>query len=332
LAEASAAFGRRDFETASAKFRSAYEASPSFAPARVGYAISEMALGRNERALPVVLEGLSRSPESADLHEVLGDLRDSEEQVDDALRSWQEAFRLAPNDRLRGKIFKAERELHAGRDYSFSAAAHFNLRYDGSLDPKLAADVEEHLESSYRDLASLFRYAPPQPITVLLYPERQFRDVTQAPDSVGGLFDGKIRVPLGGIRSIDDRARRVLVHELAHAFLHAKTRGNCPRWLHEGLAQRAEGKTVGPADQQALRRLFRDHEPAEWDRAAFSYPAALSLTLYLESRRGFSAVVDVLDRLEDGADLDTALKDLYGESYAEICRRWAEQVRGESRP
>lgn len=332
LADASAAFARREFETAAERFRSAYEAEPGLAGARLGYAISEMALGRNERALPVVLEGLSLDPGSAELHEVLGDLRDAEEQVEDAVRSWKEAFRLGPNDRLRGKIFKAERELTAGRDYAFSAAPHFNLRYDGSLDPDLATDVAEHLEASYRELSDLFRHAPPQPITVLLYPERQFRDVTQAPESVAGLFDGKIRVPLGGIRAIDERARRVLVHELTHAVLHSKTRGSCPRWLHEGLAQRSEGKSVGRADLDAIRRSLRDREPSSWESAGFSYPAALSLTLHLEHRRGIGAIVDLLDRLGQGSALEAALRETFGQSYEEICRDWAEQLQSETRP
>jgi tetratricopeptide (TPR) repeat protein len=137
------AFLRRDFETASSRFERAFNLDPSLGVARAGYARSEMALGRDERALPVVLDGLVRDPGSADLHEVLGDLRNQEEQVEDALRSWREAFRIAPGDRLREKILKGERELHAGRDYAFSAAPHFNLRYDGTIDSELSTEITE---------------------------------------------------------------------------------------------------------------------------------------------------------------------------------------------
>ncbi len=329
--EGASAFERRDFDTASERFRRAWTAEPSLNDARVGFALAEISLGRDERALPVVLDGLVRDPSNADLHEILGDLRDREELVDEAGRAWRESFRLAPNDRRREKILRVERELRAGRDYAFSAAPHFNLRYDGSVDPDLASAVTEFLESSYRDLSDTFRHAPSQPITVLLYPERQFRDVTQAPDTVGGLYDGKIRVPLGGLDRLDERARRVLVHELTHAVVHSKTRGNCPRWLHEGLAQRAEGRTLGRADQAGIAKLLASTDPQAWDEGTFSYPAALSLTLYLESLRGAGGLVEALDRLAEGASPDLALRDVFGDSYGDLCRRWAVQVLGERR-
>jgi len=331
VSEGMTAFARRDFESAASWFDRAIASDPQSSASRVGYALSQMALGRDERALAVVLEGLARDPGSADLHELLGDLRDGEERVEDALTEWREAFRLAPNDRLREKIFKAERELDAARDYAFSAAAHFNIRYDGQIHGGLAVQIAEQLEASYHELSGEFRHSPPRPITVLLYPETQFRDVTQAPDNVAGLYDGKIRVPLGGMRRLDEPARRVLVHELTHAVVHSKTRGNCPRWLHEGLAQRSEPHTLSAADLRGVRKLLQSQDPASWDAEAFSYPAALSLTQYLESLRGFEGLVQVLDRLGEGMDIDPALELIYGQEYAALCERWAETLLGEAR-
>lgn len=144
--EAVEALQAREFETASDLFFRVLGEVPSSNNARIGYALCEISLGRNERALPIVLEGLSQDPENADLHELLGDLRNRDERVDDALRSWKEAFELRPTDRLRDKILKGERELHAGRDYRFTATAHFNIRYDGDLAPQLAEDVTDYLE------------------------------------------------------------------------------------------------------------------------------------------------------------------------------------------
>lgn len=326
LDEGAAALGRRDFQLAASRFEQALAVDAGLRGARAGYAISEIALGRNERALAAVLDGLVRDPASADLHELLGDLRDREERVEDALRSWREAFRREPNDRLREKILKGERELLAGRDYAFSAAPHFNIRYDGQLDPRLTSEIAEYLEASYRELSDAYRHAPSQSVTVLLYPTRQFRDVTQAPDTIGGIYDGKIRVPLGGLKRIDEQAKRVLVHELTHAVIHSKARGNCPRWLHEGLAQRSEGKSLGAADRQSVLKLLRSTGPAAWDAQGFSYPAALSLTAHLESLRGFDGVLELLERLGSGGALDQALQQVYGEPYAELCRRWAERI------
>jgi tetratricopeptide (TPR) repeat protein len=325
------ALQERDYVSASGLFHEVVQARPELHPARVGYATSEMALGHDGLALGVVLDGLALDPQNADLLEVLGDLRYREERIDDALRSWREAFQLEPSDRLREKILKGERDQHASRDYDFATSSHFNLRYDGDVDMDLAADVMDFLEERYWDLSDRFAHAPPQPITVLLYPGREFREVTRAPEWVGGIYDGKIRVPLGGLSRLDPRAERVLTHELTHAVVHSKTRNNCPRWLQEGLAQISENKPLQRAEEQQLAELLRGRDPADWEADGFSYPAALSLTRFLESRQGFRGLVYLLELLGEGRDMDDALRHVYGEGYAALCRRWAEELPGEDR-
>jgi len=332
LGEASALLTARDFRRAASAFYEIVEQAPDLADARVGYALAEIADGRDAMALPVILDGLVRHPEVADLHEILGVLRDREERVDDALAAWREAFRLAPSDRVRERILKAEREQAAGRSYAYSAAAHFTLKYDGALDQDLVAAVSDFLEDRFSDLTRLYRHAPSQPITVLLYPRQAFRDVTQAGSEVAGLYDGKIRVPMGGLTRFDPSAGRVLTHELTHAIVQSKSRGNCPRWLHEGLAQVAEARPLLRADRAVLSRTVRADRPATWPDAAFSYPAALSLTRFLESRRGFDLLVALLDRLGDGETMDEAFSALYGAPYPELAAAWAESLRTENAP
>lgn len=330
MREGNAALLARDFEKAAGRFHDVIRLEPSADGPRAGYAMAEMALGRDPSALPVVLDGLALDPGSAQLHEILGDLRDRDERVDDALASWRESFRLAPTDRVRDKIVKGERELAAARDYAFSAAAHFNMRYDGELDQDLVAALTDFLEDRFAAFSSTYRHAPSQAVTVLLYPQQAFHDVTQVGNEVAGLYDGKIRVPLGGLKRIDTEAERVLAHELTHAFVQSKTRGNCPRWLHEGLAQLAEPRTLRRAQRAELARSVRADAPGSWPDAAFSYPAALSFTLYLQDRRGFDVLVAVLGRLGDGDSLDTALGAYYGQGYAELAAAWAASLGAES--
>ncbi len=322
----------RDFELAASYFLEALRLDPDLGAARVGYALSEMARDRDSLALSVILDGLARNDKNPQFHEVLGDLRNREERVEDALESWRRAQELSPHDRLAEKIQKAERELTAGRDYAFSASSHFNLRYDAEVDENLAFAVMEHLEEAYWELARVFRHAPAQPITVQLFPRETFHDVTQADERVGGLYDGKIRVPLGGLRSINAPARAVLTHELAHAFIHSKTRGNCPRWLHEGLAQMMEGREAGEKSRlEAIDRLNQG-KPGEWEKhGEFSYPIALSLTSHLAERRGLDVLIDVLDYLGEGKGMDEALLRVFNEDYAAVCRRWDRSLREANR-
>ena len=176
------------------------------------------------------------------LHEPLGDLRTARKQR--GRSAWREAFRLAPSDRLRDKILKAERERTASSAYAFSAAPHFNLRFDGSVDDALADEIGDFLEEAWRELAELYRHTPEQPITVLLYPSQAFREVTQTPADVAGLFDGKIRVPWRAVAP-EPAARACSCTSWARRRPCQDAR-NQPRWLQEGLAHGPGAATPPP--------------------------------------------------------------------------------------
>ena len=319
------AFEKGDYETASGHFFHAMSLEPSAYAARVQYVVCEIQLSQDASALAAVLDGLVLHPDGAELHELLGDLKDRDENIEDALRSWRRALSLAPNDRLSTKIEKLERDLQLRRDYDFARTSHFNLRYDGALDEAIAAEVSKHLEARFWDLTNLYNHTPQQPITTLLYPNQAFREVTQAAEWVGGIYDGKIRVPLGGLRHLHRGAKRVLTHELTHAVVHSKSRGRSPRWLHEGLAQYSDGTKMNGVKQREVReqRLAALEDPADWEDGEFSYALAHSLILWLEARRDFSHLVWVLESLGEGRSIDEALGQVYREDYAGLCRQWA---------
>ncbi len=75
-----------------------------------------------------------------------------------------------------------------------------------------------------------------------------------------------------------------------------------------------------------LARSVRVDARSTWPDAAFSYPAALSLTRFLEARRGFDLLVALLGRLGDGESLDAAFTALYGATYEELAGEWAQSL------
>lgn len=316
----------RQYDEASRVYYELMLSEPSYYGARLGYAASEMALDRDGAAISAVLDGLTYDPERPQLLELLGDLRYREERTADALRAWRRAFASDSSDRLRDKIIKGEREMAATGNYDFATSPHFNLRYDGGVDMEIASAVMDHLEEQFWVLADRFDHEPTQPITVILHPDQEFRELTRAPEWVGGVYDGKIRVPLGGLQRLDPGARRLLVHELTHAVIHSKTRGNCPRWLHEGLAQMAEGRRLSAAERSEVAEKMRQRDPVDWESGGFSYPVALSQTHYLESLRGYEGLLDLLDLLQQGQDFEAAVESIYRQEFATICARWASSV------
>src|SRR5262249_3039593 len=184
-------------------------------------------------------------PDDPDLHALLGDVYNGQERTEEALAEWKRAYELRPNEGLKGRIDKLTRERSIDGAYRQSDAAHFTLKYDGEkAGADLGGQILEYLEGEFRTLETRFDHYPLQPIVVILSPHRQFYEATQADSNVAGLYDGKIRVPIGGLQQLNTDAKHVLVHELAHAFIAGKSHGSAPRWLHEGLAQRIEGKTT----------------------------------------------------------------------------------------
>ncbi|MFQ5767980.1 MAG: hypothetical protein ACE5ID_08360, partial [Acidobacteriota bacterium] len=313
----------RHFTTASSLFLDLMESHPNLAVARIGYAVSQMALDHNAAALEAVLEGRQRTPGVARLHELLGDLMFRADRLEEALAAWRQAQALEASARLTEKIDRGTRLLNASRVYRSSTSAHFVVRHDDKVDGSLAAQVLKELEQAYDRVSRLLDHSARQPITVVIHPEAQFRWVTSAPSWATGLFDGKIHLPMGGRQRLDPVTRQVLVHELTHAMIHFKTHGHCPRWLQEGMAQILAGRKLGPAQQILIQKQL-DGLPAEdWESRGFSYPIALSLTRHLKTRWGFQGLVHLLDRLGRGDGIDAALRRISGQDYRATCREWA---------
>ena len=266
-------------------------------------------------------------PEDPDLHALLGDVYYGQERTSEALAEWKRAYELKPNDVLKSKIDKLVRERSIDGSYRQSEAAHFTLKYDGErAGPDLGGQIVDFLESQFKALETRFDHYPLQPIVVILYPQRQFYEATRADPDVAGLFDGKIRVPIGGLQQLNAEARHVLLHELAHAFIAGKSHGTAPRWLHEGLAQDIEGKTTSTMTGVALAKAYQTSESKEEWGDTFTYASALSFVEYLEERLGFPVLMDVLAAMARGVPTEEAFEQLTRYPLKELRQAWGEAL------
>src|SRR4029077_5043879 len=127
----------------------------------------------------------------------------------------------------------------------------FAIMFDGPVQEKLAARAATVLSAAFFRIGKALGAYPSAPINVILYSERQFRDVTGAPEWSGGGFDGQGRMPVRGASQNLQGLYRVLTHELTHAILKSLAPRNLPVWLNEGLAMYFEGRD----GQQSERRL-----------------------------------------------------------------------------
>ena len=317
------AYKTREYDMAAMRFREALAYDPRHAAASFGLAATYFVQGQDIYARSTIEQALLHHPDDAPLHALLGDVYYSQERLEDAMAAWQRSLELRPDNDVRNKIDKLRREQAVDGAYRRSDAAHFTLKYDGQRGgPDLGPEILAFLERQFPTLVNRFGYYPRQPIVVIVYPEQEFRDATLSESNVAGLFDGKIRAPMGGLRALGPEAQGTLLHELAHAFIAGKSRGTAPRWLHEGLAQHLEGKTTPGATAAVLAREFNDlQDKAGWG-TTFSYPSALSFVEFLVEREGFHRLMDVLDGMAQGQSAEAAFEASTRYSLQELREAW----------
>ena len=293
---------------------------PGHLAARVELAWLEVREDRLERALDLALTGLAARPDDPWLLEVAGEVYYRRNRLADAVEALAAAARRRPDDAgIRRRLEKARRDLEAERDYRRADSQHFVLRFDGGRDERIGDLLLDELERDYDELADELDAWILEPVTVILYTRRQFHETTGTDARVCGLFDGKIRLPVGGIARITPAVRRVARHELVHALLHAKGRGHVPRWLHEGLAQLLEPRDPGTVDR-ALALAARRGRPPRLE--PFSYPAALSFTAFLDREASRHRILWFVDLLAGGRPEPQAFLEAFGWTREEAERRW----------
>jgi len=313
-------------DAAVAAYERAVGLDPALAPAHVNLGVALLEQGRTREALSRLQTALALAPDQPDALVHLGEALYRDDQVREAIEVWQRAEALAPSERTHARLEKAMREQEVGGEYRASAGAHFTLRYDGDrAEPALGSAILAFLEERFSELVTRYNSLPESVLVVILYPEREFHEVTQTPQWTGGIYDGKIRVPIGGVRVIDERLRRVLVHELTHALVAAKSRGNAPTWIQEGLAQREEGKRSSATTSQHLARAYRLSGGSAF-AADLDYASSLAFTEHLISQRGFGALLDFLARLGSGEGDAAAFQAAFGAGYEDTLTAWGEAL------
>jgi hypothetical protein len=142
-----------------------------------------------------------------------------------------------------------------------------------------------------------------------------------------------------GIKSLNEEMRDVLIHELTHSFVNYKTGGNCPVWLHEGLAQKMEGKQIS-GEAARLMGVFASEGKlpemvhlngsfvgASSDIAQFLYVQSLSFTQFLIDRYRFIQINVLLEELGNGRTLDDAFLAAYLVPLSRVEADWRKSLK-----
>jgi len=285
--------------------------------------------GNATAALPYAEQSVRSAPESPDTLTVLGYVQFATGHTKDAIRSWKHALQLRPDATVQKYLEKAEHEATAEEDFSERESSHFTLRFEGQQTAEpFHKQLLAALEADYEDLARSFDLAPRNSISVSLYTDQAFFDVTQAPSWTGAVNDGKLRIPVHGLDSVTPELARVLKHELTHSFINELSAGRCPAWLNEGLAQAMEPRQV--TNGRVLADLFKNQQEVPLNRlegsfmglsapqAALAYGESLAAVRYLVDTYGMGELQQVLQKLGQGSSTEAALRSTIHSDYGEL--------------
>jgi hypothetical protein len=272
---------------------------------------------------------------------MLGYAQFASDHTREAITSWKRSLQLRPDAKVEQFLAKAQREQSVESDFAQGESSHFTLHYEGKQTSEFfRTQILAALESDYDDLARDLGNPPRDNIVVTLYTEQAFFDVTHAPGWSGALNDGKLRIPVSGLSSVTPELAHVLKHELAHSFITQLSGGRCPHWLHEGIAQFLEPRSLS-ADGHQLSLLFKTQRNIPMNalegnflrfsgaQAYVAYAESLAAVSYINDSYGMSDIQRILQSLSQGSSTEAALRAIlhsdYGQFETDLARYLADK-------
>ena len=280
---------------------------------------------------------LSYDKENAHAYLYAGNIYYQNQQLTAAIRCYRYALQFEPDFTfLKEKIETLTKERKVEDKLTQLNHRIFDIRYDHK-DKKLdVRDLLNLLEDAYNNVGMILNYYPNHKIVVLLYPKDQFQKIRDTPHWVGGLYDGKIRLPYSESLFDEEQLGPLIRHEYTHALVHDLTRGKCSIWLNEGLAKFMEHvddrkkyrtdelkKAFKKEKLISLKKLEQDFIKIKDPRqAALAYQESLSIVQYIYDYYGFWKVKRMLQAYGKGLTTARAIRNEFNVPVAEFQKWW----------
>jgi len=238
---------------------------------------------------------------------------------------------------LADTIERLRRDADTERDMQSLGSSHFVLKFEGHQNVAAGRAVLNALEDAYRRVGARFAYYPIERLEVILYGDEQFREITNSPHWSGAVYDGRIKLPVGGVARGSESLARTLRHEYAHAAIGTLSRGKAPVWLNEGLAQVAEEvDEAGRAGRVRMALAANALVPLSAleggftglgrDDASLAYAEAYFAADWLLRKKGGYNVRRLLEAMATTESTDAAFRQALSLPYDEFQRQFMRDI------
>jgi tetratricopeptide (TPR) repeat protein len=246
----------------------------------------------------------------------LADLLAEQGSFDTALKLVAKADSQLPFEASGDRLRQLQMEKRLAMSSEVFHSPHFAVVYPPLRGEAFAREAARILEAERSRLQAWIPVASSRIVEVHLLPYDDFRVGYSPGMDVLGLYDGKIRVPLGDAPKFNPFVVSILTHELAHALISEATADQAPHWFQEGLAQHVEMREdsvnpiAGYRDKENLLG-FPLIEPAIRSLApaliALGYDESAWTLHYIEHRYGQAGIHRLLGAYRAGKTTDEAI-------------------------
>ncbi len=298
----------------------------------LGLGLSHFRLAQYDSAIEHLKRALRLDGGLEQAHTLLGDVAFMRDQLVDAVRHYESALILNPNDiSIQDGLFNTRRAQQFEGGFARIVTRHFIVKCDEAQRRDLKS-LAGRLEALYERIGERLQHRPKEKLIVVLYSDGAFQAFTGSPSWAGGLFDGKIHLAVRRVLQASSDADATLAHEYAHALVHRLAGGRAPTWLAEGLALYFEGRTPSWSDtildhpQTVLTPLHALHGSflgLPRREAILAYAESLSATRVLIYRYGWPRVRRLLETLSRTDEFSAAFETTFEEPYHMFEASWA---------
>lgn len=293
-------------------------------------------------ALQSAEKTLSVDSVNATAHEVAGEVYYLRQDLESAEKHFRAAYASRPMPYLKYKIEKLVSEMSAEKKFRSVDEEHFLIKYDGNQQEYEGFELRGLLRDSYRAISQSLDHYINRKTTVLFYDADRYFEVAGVPHWSGGLFDGKVRLPVRPGEGSE--VKRVARHEVAHVFIDDLSHKSAPSWLHEGFAVYTHNQ-IEPVSQRELSILsnrqniipfkyFLQMSPgsiqasggAEMAIIQLFYMQSYSFVNYLIERYGIFKIKQLAQAFGEGKNSEDAMLEVFHVPASQIEREWISKL------
>ncbi len=238
---------------------------------------------------------------------------------------------------LMAELSKLRASNREEKDYIETEGSHFTVKYKGGENAVIGKVVSMILEEAYLTIGAELGFYPENNVSAVIYSKKKFSSITDTPDWAGGLYDGRINIPVKGLRTRTKELEGIIYHEYTHALVQLLGEGHAPTWLNEGLAQYMEGKlsknvkldlaAAYKKNRLSLKKLEGSFLETKKKNVDVVYGISLSITEFIIRNYGAFVVKSIIEKTAMGRTAEEAIEEVIGLTYKTLERDWLGSIK-----